>query len=102
MRLRWTIDAINDLISHTQHIQDENPAAARQVAQAVKESLQRLLAFPNMGRIGDRQGTRELVVPPYVLVYRVKEDIIELLARASRCAGWAAVAGDPAPAHVES
>ena len=32
-----------------------------------------------MGRLGERPGTRELVAPPYVIVYRVKDDVVEIL-----------------------
>jgi plasmid stabilization system protein ParE len=46
---------------------------------AVKDSLKKLVVFPNMRGTGDRQGTRELVIPPYVVVYRMKEETIELL-----------------------
>jgi len=36
---------------------------------------------PHMGRVGQLQGTREFVVrrTPYILVYRVAEDTIEVL-----------------------
>jgi plasmid stabilization system protein ParE len=38
-----------------------------------------LETFPGLGRPGGRQGTRELVCPPYIIVYRVKEDVAEIL-----------------------
>jgi plasmid stabilization system protein ParE len=39
-----------------------------------------LEAFPNLGRPGEEvRGTRELVCAPYVIVYRLKEDVAEIL-----------------------
>lgn len=41
----------------------------------------RLLDFPESGRIGQVPGTRELVVTnlPYIVVYRVNGDTVEIL-----------------------
>jgi plasmid stabilization system protein ParE len=34
---------------------------------------------PAFGRLGEVKGTRELVSPPYVVVYRSTEEIVEIL-----------------------
>ena len=60
-------------------IQQDNPTAARNVAQAVIDRIERLAAFPSIGRPGEVKGTRELVSPPYVVVYRSNEEIVEIL-----------------------
>jgi toxin ParE1/3/4 len=41
----------------------------------------RLADFPHLGRVGRRQGTRELVFTPlpYIVVYRVKKDAVQIL-----------------------
>ncbi len=38
-----------------------------------------LQTFPNLGRPGEVSGTRELVSPPYVIVYRIADEFIEIL-----------------------
>jgi plasmid stabilization system protein ParE len=34
---------------------------------------------PGLGRPGEVKGTRELISPPYVVVYRSTEEIVEIL-----------------------
>jgi plasmid stabilization system protein ParE len=60
-------------------MREENPEAARTVAQTVLDRIVRLEAFPNMGRPGELEGTRELVAGPYVIVYRLKGGVAEIL-----------------------
>ncbi|MGO8731915.1 MAG: type II toxin-antitoxin system RelE/ParE family toxin [Terriglobia bacterium] len=47
----------------------------------VYAAIQSLKAWPNRGRVGREEGTRELLFPPlpYIAVYRVKEQSIEVL-----------------------
>ena len=80
MRLiRWTAEASDQLEAAVKHIQQDNPTAARNVAQAVIERIEQLATFPGLGRPGEVPGTRELVSPPYVVVYRSTEEIVEIL-----------------------
>jgi toxin ParE1/3/4 len=80
MRLiRWTTEASDQLEAAVKHIQQDNPAAARSVAQAVIDHIEQLATFPGLGRPGEVQGTRELVIPPYVVVYRSAEETVEIL-----------------------
>jgi len=78
-QIRWTTEAANQLETTVKHIQQDNPAAARNVAQAVIDSIEQLASFPGLGRPGEVKGTRELVSPPYVVVYRSTEEIVEIL-----------------------
>jgi len=41
--------------------------------------IEQLATFPGLGRTGEVKGTRELVGPPYVVVYRSTEEIVEIL-----------------------
>ena len=45
------------------------------------EAVRSLKELPHRGRVGREEGTRELLFPPlpYVAVYRVKEQAIEVL-----------------------
>lgn len=78
-RIRWTTEASGQFQTAIKHIRQENPTAARNVARAVMERIERLATFPDLGRPGEVEGTRELVSPPYVIVYRSTEEIIEIL-----------------------
>jgi toxin ParE1/3/4 len=60
----------------------DNIAAADRQLDLVLESIYGLSLFPEKGRVGRVHGTRELVVPrtPYIVVYRSRESIIQILA----------------------
>lgn len=79
MLLRWTPDALHGLLSQIKYIQQENPALAFRVAEAVEHRMEQLSRFPNIGRLGTRSGTRELVVTPFVVVYRIRPEVVEFL-----------------------
>ena len=77
--IRWTTEAADQLEAAVKRIQHENPAAARGIAQKVIDRIQQLATFPGLGRPGEVHGTREFVSPPYVVVYRSTEEIVEIL-----------------------
>lgn len=81
MRLRWTTPAADDLFRIVQHIQKNNPSAARDVAQTLYDGCGGLRDFPRLGRRGRIEGTRELVFPslPYIVVYRIQDEFVEIL-----------------------
>jgi toxin ParE1/3/4 len=81
MRIRWTTDAADDLERIVTYILRDNPAAARNVAKTVIDGIASLARFPNMGRPGHVDGTRELVFSslPYIAVYAIKNETIEVL-----------------------
>ncbi len=65
----------------THHIAGDNPEAATRTAEQVYVRIEELVTFPHRGRLGRKEGTRELVLTslPYIVVYRVKESTIEIL-----------------------
>ncbi len=81
MRVRWTTSAANDPYRIVQRIQKDNPTAATRVATIVYDECGSLRDFPRRGRKGRIEGTRELIFPgmPYIVVYRIQEQIVELL-----------------------
>lgn len=81
MRLGWTRIAIRDLIHVRRYIAQDNPQAARSVAQHILEAADLLLKHPEMGRAGRVRGTRELVISqtPYLIVYRVRGKRVHVL-----------------------
>ena len=81
MLIRWTKPAAQDFTRICDYIQEHgSAAAARRVALAIYQSVESLSQFPHRGRLGRRSETRELVLPdlPYVVVYRVREDVVEI------------------------
>ena len=78
-RIRWTREAADQLEAIVRHIQRENPEAAHTVAQTILGRIAKLETLPAMGRPGELPGTRELVSSPYVIVYRLKHDVVEIL-----------------------
>lgn len=81
MRLRWTPAAADDLEAIWGYLAQHLPAFAQSTILQIYQSTQALRSSPLRGRVGREEGTRELVLPrlPYVVVYRVREDDIEIL-----------------------
>lgn len=59
----------------------DNPAAATRVIERIRTAIRRLAASPAIGRPGRVEGTRELVITgtPYIVPYRVKGDVVEII-----------------------
>jgi toxin ParE1/3/4 len=82
MKIAWSPEAIEDLVSLRAYIAEDNPAAARRTVQHLVESIERLLPDnPRIGRAGRVPGTRELVIPktPYIVPYRLQRTTIQIL-----------------------
>jgi len=64
-----------------ERIAADNPAAAVRMIERIRTAVERLAAFPAIGRSGRVADTRELVIPdtPYIVPYRVKEDAVQLI-----------------------
>ena len=71
MNVRWRPSAVSDLAAIRDFISENDLQAAQAVVDRVLRSVDRLEAFPRLGRTGQVPGTRELVVPglPYIVVY---------------------------------
>ncbi len=82
MKLRWTEGAVENLRSAYGYLDAENPAAASDVIDQIVSALERLERFPQMGRAGRVEGTREVVVTgtPFVVAYRLEGESIQILA----------------------
>jgi toxin ParE1/3/4 len=80
MQLRWSPAAAEDLFRIIEYIRQENASAAQRIAKTIYESAGSLKSFPNKGRTGRVEGTRELPLPPlpFVVVYRIRKDIVEI------------------------
>ena len=79
MRVRWTTTADGDLARIVEYIRKDNPAAARRMAQRIYQGIATLRSFPHSGRIGLAENTRELIFAPYIAVYEVIDDRVQVL-----------------------
>lgn len=81
MKIRWLANARENLEAELLRIAEEDKDAATRIALYVKERTELLGKYPESGRPGRVQGTRELVLTglPYVLPYRVRANTVEIL-----------------------
>ncbi len=81
MRLRWTPAAAADLQHIGDYLKDHHPGYRQPTMRKLYEAVRALKQWPQRGRLGSEEGTRELLfLPlPYVAVYRVTEQSIEIL-----------------------
>lgn len=78
--LVWTSLARADLLNIVDFISDDNLAAAQRLKEDIENKAVRLLDFPELGRPGRVDGTRELVVSNnYILIYQAHPDVICIL-----------------------
>jgi toxin ParE1/3/4 len=77
-RIRWTTAATTDLESITDYLFEKTPQNAAQLIRKIYEAPQTLKNYPNLGRAGKKEGTRELVLTPlpYVVIYKIMDDTI--------------------------
>lgn len=82
MRIRWTEPAINDLTAVCDYLKEHgSPELSRRIALSLYERIGLLAKYPEFGRTGRLPETRELVFVglPYLAIYRIKADLIEIL-----------------------
>jgi toxin ParE1/3/4 len=81
LKLRW-VSAARDLLSRQlAFVAEDNPTAAKRLRVRIHDAVRKLRQFPECGRTGEREGTRELVVPglPYIIVYHIRNDTVFIL-----------------------
>jgi toxin ParE1/3/4 len=78
VKLRWSHTAGHHLDSIYDFISADNPEAAARTVEKIIEACEQLERHPHLGRPGRYPGTRELVHTLFVIVYRVKEDVISI------------------------
>jgi toxin ParE1/3/4 len=77
--VRWTPTALRDLESLYDYVADDSVTAAAGIVEHVLDAIGALERHPSMGRRGRVAETRELIVNPYIVAYRLHESVIELL-----------------------
>jgi len=73
--------AVDDLDGVFTWIARDNPGAAITLLRRLRERIDRLgaVGFSHIGRPGLVEATRELVEPPYIIVYRVDDERDEII-----------------------
>lgn len=82
MKIRWTKIALADLIKIFEYISNEDMhETARKIVGIINSNVDQLSKFPESGKKGRVENTRELVVSgtPFIIVYRIKNEALEIL-----------------------
>ena len=82
LALRWTDHAVTQLAALVDFISLDSPFYAEQVVDRIVARLEQARRHPASGRMVPefgREDVRELIEPPYRLVYRVRIDAVEVL-----------------------
>ena len=82
MKVRWTVSARTDLLEVFEYVFTENPDAAVRLRSRIQRSTRHLVEHPEIGRIVPELGDptlRELIVPPYRVVYLVLSDELHIM-----------------------
>lgn len=81
MKLAWSQRAASDRLAIFLWIAEDDPRAAASVDERIEQAARRLIDFPDSGRPGRVEGTRELVIArtPYVALYKVEGGTVRIL-----------------------
>jgi toxin ParE1/3/4 len=96
MRVIWTPPASGHLADLHSYISASSLDAADRQVKIVLNATGGLGDYPEKGRPGRRRGTRELVVSgtPYTVAYRIRLEVIEILAVIHGARRWPRSFGD--------
>jgi toxin ParE1/3/4 len=81
VRLRWTPAAVADLQHISDYLKEHHPRYRQPTIRKLYEAVLALKKWPQRGRIGREEGTREFLFSPlpYVVVYRLTGPSVEVL-----------------------
>ena len=80
-RLEYSPRYFRRLEDIRERIAADNPAATVRMIERIRTAVERLAAFPAIGRPGRVADTRELVIPdtPHIVPYRVQDDAAQII-----------------------
>ena len=82
MKILWTEPAIEDLRSLHSYIAKDSVDYASSFVERIILSVDKLVDFPRIGRMvpeADQETIRELLYHNYRIIYRIKNELIEIL-----------------------
>jgi len=79
-RIRRAPAAADDLQAIREYLQEHHPTFVRTTVRRLYDAARSLKRFPNRGRTGQIDNTRELVTTPlpYIIVYRVDPECVHI------------------------
>ena len=80
MEIIWGPIALEDLDHIRRFIAGDDPDAADFIHDTIVNAVARLHRFPELGRPGRVEDTRELVADPYIIAYSVLNQQLTILA----------------------
>lgn len=79
VQVDWTREAVANVDAIRSYVAYFDPGAADRLRARLNAAAESLAEFPHRGRPG-ADGTRELAtIPPYVLIYEVRDDRVLIL-----------------------
>jgi toxin ParE1/3/4 len=75
-KIIWDDEAIAEIAQIVRYISQKNPIAARKMGSAILAKAEQLGSFPRQGKVFrklNRDAVREISVPPYRIIYHVKD-----------------------------
>jgi plasmid stabilization system protein ParE len=87
IQIRWTEQAVQNLEEIKSFIGRDSPSYAQAIVGRLYQAVTQLARFPDSGRVVPGRGVpeiRELVRPPYRIVYRRLPDAVEILLVSAR------------------
>jgi toxin ParE1/3/4 len=81
-KILWTSPALDDLRNIRDYVSQDDPAAAKRLAEQIRKGVLRLADHQLSGRVvPELSGIdyREVIVAPYRIVYAVKKDKVIIL-----------------------
>lgn len=82
VRIIWSPDAAADLEEICDYIAKDSEYYARVFAQGVIKAIERLMVFPESGRVVPeykQKDIREIIFQNYRIVYRIKPEAVEIV-----------------------
>ena len=81
MRIVWSSQAREDLLSLFSYVAEDNLQAAKKLREIILSKVELLAETPHIGRPGRVPETKELIVDktPYIIPYRCKDDRLEIV-----------------------
>ena len=83
-RLRWTEQAVDQLGAIAEFVGRSSPVYAEQLVERIVHRLEQVRVFPDSGSVVNEFGgapeVRQLLEWPYRIIYRSRDDVIEVLA----------------------
>lgn len=83
MKIKYTLEAINDLVRLRQFVEEKIPHAARRISSDLLDGISNLNLFPKMGLpvnlAPDPESIRDLFIGRYTVRYLTKDQFVIIL-----------------------